>query len=150
MSPNKHKNKIVGETYNLLRNIRIAFTYIDEDMVKKLWHPWSDHDWSMQQYCGHLTPGRISPKLKGYKERPPNWPQPCRLLSMKRDCRHWTDQWPTLEQRTERGHLLTIYRIMNNMELPDRMDLLKRDTRGHGLKHRKDNYRRDQEKQLPP
>ena len=36
MSPNKHINKIVGETYNLLRNITIAFTYIDEDMVKKL------------------------------------------------------------------------------------------------------------------
>ncbi|MPC76248.1 hypothetical protein E2C01_070655 [Portunus trituberculatus] len=35
---------------------------------------------------------------------------------------------------------------MNNLELPDRIDLLKRDrkdTRGHGLKLRRDNYRRD-------
>ncbi len=27
---------ITGETYNLLRNIKKAFTYLDEEMVKKL------------------------------------------------------------------------------------------------------------------
>ncbi len=31
-----HINHITGETYNLLRNIKIAFTYIDEEMLKKL------------------------------------------------------------------------------------------------------------------
>ncbi len=34
MSFGKHINKIIGETYNLLRNIKIAFSYIDEDMIK--------------------------------------------------------------------------------------------------------------------
>ncbi len=29
-------NKITAETYNLLRNIRAAFCYFDEDMVRKL------------------------------------------------------------------------------------------------------------------
>ncbi len=29
-------NRITGETYNLLRNIKTAFTYLDEEMVKKL------------------------------------------------------------------------------------------------------------------
>ncbi len=32
----KHINKITGEAYNLIRNIKIAFTYINEEMVKKL------------------------------------------------------------------------------------------------------------------
>ncbi len=32
----KHINRITGETYNLLRNIKAAFTYPDEEMVKKL------------------------------------------------------------------------------------------------------------------
>ena len=32
----KHINKINGETYNLLRNIKTAFGYIDEDMIEKL------------------------------------------------------------------------------------------------------------------
>ncbi len=34
LSFGKHINKIIGETYNLLRNIKIAFSYIDEDMIK--------------------------------------------------------------------------------------------------------------------
>ncbi len=32
----KHINRITGEAYNLLRNIKVAFTYLDEQMVKKL------------------------------------------------------------------------------------------------------------------
>ena len=36
MSPEKHMNNITGEIYNLLRNIWVAFTYVDEDMIKKL------------------------------------------------------------------------------------------------------------------
>ena len=34
--PDKHINKIVRETYSLLKNIRVAFHYLDEEMVKKL------------------------------------------------------------------------------------------------------------------
>ena len=36
MSPEEHINKIIGETYNLLKNISVAFTYVDEDMIRKL------------------------------------------------------------------------------------------------------------------
>ncbi len=32
----KHINRITGETYKLLRNIKTAFTYLDEEMMKKL------------------------------------------------------------------------------------------------------------------
>ena len=35
MSPEKHINRITGNAYNLLRNIKVVFTYIDEDMLKK-------------------------------------------------------------------------------------------------------------------
>ena len=35
MSPEKHINKITGETYKLLRNMRLAFTYVDEDLINK-------------------------------------------------------------------------------------------------------------------
>ncbi len=31
----KHVNRITGETYNLLRNIKAAFTHLNEDMMKK-------------------------------------------------------------------------------------------------------------------
>ncbi len=36
LPPEKHITKIRGETYNLLRNIRTAFTHLDEEMIKKL------------------------------------------------------------------------------------------------------------------
>ncbi len=36
LSPERHVNKITTETYNLLRNIRAAFSYFHEDMVRKL------------------------------------------------------------------------------------------------------------------
>ena len=32
----KHINKITGDTHKLLRNIRMAFKYLDEEMIKKL------------------------------------------------------------------------------------------------------------------
>ena len=36
VSPEKHINNITGDTYQLLRNIRMAFKYHDEEMINKL------------------------------------------------------------------------------------------------------------------
>ena len=36
MSSEKHISKITGDTYQLLRNIRMAFIYLDEEMINKL------------------------------------------------------------------------------------------------------------------
>ena len=36
LSPEKHINKVTGEVYNLLRNIRLSFTFLDEEMMRKL------------------------------------------------------------------------------------------------------------------
>ena len=36
LSPEKHINKITGDTYQMLRNIRMAFKYLDDEMFKKL------------------------------------------------------------------------------------------------------------------
>ncbi len=34
--PESHINQICRDTYNLVRNIRVAFTYMDKDMMRKL------------------------------------------------------------------------------------------------------------------
>ena len=34
--PEVHVRKIAGEAYNLVRSIRTAFRYLDEDMIKRL------------------------------------------------------------------------------------------------------------------
>jgi len=36
LSPEKHINKIFGETYRMLRNIRVAFHFLDKNMMKKI------------------------------------------------------------------------------------------------------------------
>ena len=133
MTPDKQMNKIIGETYNLLRSIKVAFAYMDEEMVKKilitmirprleyaaiLWSP------STKKYIRKLeriqrATTKLAPELSEltYEER----------LSKL--------ELPTLEQRRERGDLLTIYRIMKNMEILDREDLPiwdTRNTKGHG------------------
>ena len=36
LSPEKHINIITGDTYQLMRNIKMAFKYLDEEMINKL------------------------------------------------------------------------------------------------------------------
>ena len=139
MSPDKQINKIVGETYNLLRSIKVAFTYMDEEMVKKilvtlirprleyaaiLWSPSTKKNIRKIERIQRATT-KLAPTLSEltYEER-------LSRLGL-----------PSLEERRERGDLITIYRIMNKMEAPDREDLLNWDTRctrGHGRKLKKD------------
>ena len=35
LSPEKHIYKITGDTYQVLRNIRMAFKYLDEEVINK-------------------------------------------------------------------------------------------------------------------
>ena len=151
LSPEKHINKIVGETYNLLRNIRVAFTYMDEDMVRKLivsmirpkleyaatvWSPSKKKDIKKLERIQRAAT-KLAPNLtnKSYEER---------LLDLN---------LTTLEQRRERGDLIAIYRVMKGIEELDRDDLITWDTRvtrGHGKKIKRDFYRRDMKKNSFP
>ena len=36
LSPENHINRIFGSTYSMLINIRVAFTYMDKDMMRKI------------------------------------------------------------------------------------------------------------------
>ena len=36
LSPEKHIDKITGDAYQLLRSIRMAFKYLDEEIINKL------------------------------------------------------------------------------------------------------------------
>ena len=150
MFHDKQINKIVGETYYLLRCIRVAFTYLDEEMVKRIlvtlirprleytavmWLPSTKNIRKIERIQRATT--RLAPTLSEltYEER-------LDRLGLS-----------TLEQRRERGDLLAIYRIMKNMEVLDRENLLNwdmRDSRRHGKKLRKDNYRRDFKKNSFP
>lgn len=127
LSPDKHISKIVGETYNLLRNIRMAFTYLDENMIKQIlvtlirprleyaavfWSPSTKKNIKRIERIQRATT-KLVPTLSGlsYEER-------LERLGLT-----------TLERRRERGDLIAIYRLMKGMEVVDREDLLCWDTR---------------------
>ena len=151
MSPDKHINKVIGETYSLIRSIKVAFAYMDGEMVKKilvsmirpkleyaatLWSPSTKKNIKKLERIQRAVT-KLAPELSDlpYEER-------LQRLEL-----------PTLEQRRERGDLLTVFRIMKDMEVLDREDLLKwetRNTRGHGRKLRKENCRRDLKKNSFP
>ena len=144
LSPEKHINKITAETYNLLRNIRAAFNYMDEEMIRKLimslirprleyavllWSP------NLKKHIRKLeriqrAASKLPPNLRNqsYEER-------LRALNLT-----------TLEQRRKRGDLIAVYRSRNGLEKFDNEDLMiwdTRVTRGHGMKLKKSSSRKD-------
>ena len=138
LSPEKHIRKITRETYKLLINIRVAFHYMDEEMMKKLilavirprleyaavvWSPHKvKHIRKIERIQRAAT--KMVPSLRDltYEER---------LAKLN---------LPSLEERRERGDLITVYKAMREMEKIDRDDLFvwdTRETRGHGKKLKK-------------
>ena len=53
--PEKHINKIFGETYNMLRNIKVAFHYMDKEMMKKIITTIIRPKWNMLLLYGLYT-----------------------------------------------------------------------------------------------
>ena len=147
MSPRRHVNKIVGETYNLLKNIRVAFSYIDEDMMKKIivtmirprleyaavvWSPNLKKDIKQLERIQRAAT-KMVPSLE-------NLPYEDRLLKLG---------LKSLEQRRTRGDLIAMFRLIEGIDKYDRDDLIVRDegtTRGHRKKLKKGTCRRDVKK----
>ena len=141
LTPDKHIEKIMREANGLLKRMKMAFSYIDTDMMKlictmirpKLEYAetvWSPHKKKNIRNLERVQRAatRMVPELKlSYEER-------LRIMCL-----------PTLESRRERGDLISIYKILNGMDKAGE-ELLRLDginTRGHNKKLRKDQYRRD-------
>lgn len=138
LSPESHINKIVGETYGLLNRIKIAFNYLDAEMLAKIikvmirprleyaatvWSPHhKKHINKLEKVQRAAT--RMIPELRGlnYEER---------LISLK---------LTTLEKRRERGDMIMMYKCTREIEKIDRENFIIRDegrTRGHSYKVKK-------------
>ena len=150
LSPEKHINRIFGNTYSMLVNIRVAFTYMDKEMMRKIistlvrpkleyaaivWSPHlKKHVIKLERIQRAAT--RMVPELANlqYEER-------LKELNL-----------PTLEERRERGDLITLYKLVNQVEEVDRDDLVLRvdgrqqSTRGHSCKLKKPRCRSDVKK----
>ena len=134
LSPEKHINRIFGQAYGTLQNIRVAFQYMDKGMMKKIittmirpkleyaavtWSPHCKKHVSKLERIQRIAT-KIIPELadKSYEGR-------LKELNL-----------PTLEQRRERGDLITLFKLINGIDVMDREDLLiprrKQGLRGHG------------------
>lgn len=141
LSPERHIKGIFGSTYNLLTNIRIAFSYMDKEMMKNIitsmvrpkleyaavvWAPHKKKDIRKLERIQRVAT-KMVPELKDlcYEER-------LERIGL-----------PTLQERRVRGDLITMFKLANKMEKVDRTDLIpqptegERCTRGHRRKIKK-------------
>ena len=150
MSPERHISGIFGTTHGLLSNVRVAFHYMDASMMRKIittmirprleyaavvWSPHMKKDvWKLERIQKAAT--KMVPELKDktYEER---------LKEMN---------LPTLQDRRERGDLITMYKLVNGMERIDGQNLVtvigggNSRTRGHSKKILKSQCLRDVKK----
>ena len=150
LSPEKHINRIYGSTYSMLINIRVAFTYMDNEMMRKIistmirprleyaatvWSPHlRKHVMKLERVQRAAT--RMVPELANlqYEER-------LKELNL-----------PTLEERRERGDLIALHKLVNEIDEVDREDFVLRvdgrqqSTRGHSCKLRKPRCKSDVKK----
>ncbi len=143
----KHINRITGETYNLLRNIKTAFTYLDEEMVKKLI---TSIIQPRLEYAAVVWSPRLKKdirKLERIQRATTKLPESLRDYTYKERLERL--DLTTLERRRERGDLIMMYRLRVGLENLDREDLMLRDysgTSGNIKKLKNISYRRDVKK----
>ena len=120
LSSEKHINRITRETYRLLRNIRMAFTYLDE-MIKKLIvsmiHPRLEYSavvWSPDNKKDIRKIKRIQRAATKMAPSLRDLPYEERLLRLK---------LPILVKRRERGDLIAVYRAWKGVDKLDREDM---------------------------
>ena len=148
--PESYIDRMFGETYNLLKNIRLAFHYMDKEMMKKLISTvirprleyagvvWSPHKKKHIRKLERLQ--RVATKMV---------PE---LTEMTYEERLRAMDIPTLEQRRERGDLIQVYKLVNGMDEVDNNELIlkeeidNRHTRSHSKKLRKGRCLRDVKK----
>ena len=134
LTPDKHINIMTGKANNLLRRIKMAFIYIDKDMMRKVlvtmirplleyaavvWSPHTKKNIRKLERVQRAAT-KMAPELRDleYEER-------LREMGLT-----------TLENRRERGDLINIYKMLHGMDKTGE-DLIKRDTgitRGHEKK----------------
>ena len=112
LSQEKYINKIFGDTFRMVRNIWMVFHFLDKDIIRK------------------IITTMIRPKLE-YAEAIWSPHKKKHVLKLERKQRIETKKEPeledlTLKERREKSDLITIYKLMNNLEETDRKDLILR------------------------
>ena len=114
LSPERHINQLFGSTYRMLTNIRVAFHYMDKDVMKKI---------LTSMVCPKLEYAAVvlSPKakkdikkLEGIQRVATKMVPELRELTYEDRLKEMG--LPTLQDRRERGDLITLYKIVNDID----------------------------------
>ncbi len=121
LSPEKHINRLFGEAYKMLQNIKTSFNFIDKKMMRKITimirpkleyasMAWSPHKKKEIRKLKRIQ--RIAKKLVP------------KISNMTYDDKLREKELPTLEQRRERGDMVTLYKFVSQIEMIDKDGLL--------------------------
>ena len=136
--PDDHINQISNKMYYLLRNMKIAFTYIDADMVRKIITTYirPTLEYASVVWNPHLQ--KDKDKLERIQRAATRWVPELRDLSYEERLKALN--LPSLEARRTRGDFITLYKYASEMIVVDKQNFIefnKRETRGHGRKIQK-------------
>lgn len=106
-------NRITGETHNLLRNIKAAFTYLDGEMIKKLI---TSMIRPRLEYAALVWSPRLKKEIRKLERiQRAAMKQPETLRDYTYEERLERLGLTTLERRRERGDLIALYRIQEGL-----------------------------------
>ena len=121
LSPEKHIDRIFGNTYSMLVNIKVAFTYMDGDMMRKII---STLIRPKLEYAGNVWSPHMKKHIKKLErvQRAATRMVP-ELSDLEYEERLKKINLPKLEERRERGDLIMIYKLINEIEEVDTSDM---------------------------
>ena len=144
LSPEDHINDKIRSTYNLLANMRVAFAYIDEEMVKKIITSFirPTLEYAAVVWSPHLK--KHIKKIEKVQRAATRWVPSLRDLSYEE--RLAKLQLPTLEERRKRGDMIMLYKCVEGKEKIDRNEYIiptQLPSRGHSKKLFKKRLKKD-------
>ena len=133
--PDDHINQITNKMYHLLRNMKIAFTYIDADMVRKIITTYirPGLEYASVVWKPHLQ--KDIDKLERIQRAATRWVPELKNLSYEDRLKRLN--LPSLEERRTRGALITLYKCKTGMMVTDSQSFIPfsdRETRGNNKK----------------
>ena len=147
LEPEDHINQITGKMHNLLANMKIAFTYIDASMVRKIITTFIRPTLEYASVAWNPHTQKDITKIERIQRVATRWVPELRELSYEE--RLQALNLTTLEARRERGALITLYKCTTKIIDIDKKDFTKSGnmgTRGHSKKLEKKKGKKDVKK----
>ena len=151
LDPEDHISQITGSMYNLIANMKTAFTYVDADMVRKIITTYIRPRLEYASVIWNPHEAKDIDKLERIQKAATRWVPELRELSYKDRLKKLN--LPSLEARRTRGEYITLYKCMTKMieiDIKDFTPTSEVTTRGNSMKIQKKRGDKDARKYFFP